>query len=156
MGKVFTKAGVAAAAAVLALGAASAFSATPAGATGVVMIRQANGHTDVYRDVVIKAIHGALYMTSADGKGTLVVHRASCSYQGELMVCFPTSVVLVQAGKTSPIDLRSGTIYVNRTGDPQQLVLSTTKVPPHSVMVSISTKRGTYVNLVGRIDKAVQ
>lgn len=137
----------------LALG---ALGAGPARAGGTVVIRQSDGHTNVYHDVAIKVIHGALFMTSADGKGTMVVHQAACSYQGDLMVCFPTAVTLVQAGRTSPITVRSGTIYVNSTDDAQQLPLSTTKVAPHSIMLSLSTKRGTFVSLVGQIDKVVK
>jgi hypothetical protein len=127
-----------------------------AGATGTVTIIQANGHKDVYDDVEIKVMHGALYLTSADAKGTIVIDRAACSYQGKLMVCLATGATLVQAGETSPLDFRHGTVYVNDTDDYQQLVLSTTKVPPHSVLVSFTTKRGTYLGLTGRIDKVVK
>jgi hypothetical protein len=125
-------------------------------ATGTLTIRQANGHTDVYDGVEIKVIHNALYMTSEDGKGTLVINRAACSYQGKVMVCFVTSAALVQAGETSPLDFQRGTLYVNLTGDPQPLVLTTTKIAPHSVLLSITTKKGTYVGLTGRIDKVVK
>ncbi|HEY2473352.1 MAG TPA: hypothetical protein VGI19_00990 [Candidatus Cybelea sp.] len=133
-----------------------ALGTVPAGATGTIMIRQNNGHTDRYSDVEIKVIHTALYLTSEDGKGTIVITRAACSYQGQLMVCFPKGGTLVQSGSTRPLDLRTGTIYVNSTDDPQQLVLSTTKVPPHSVLLSFTTERGTYVSLSGRIDKVVK
>ena len=149
------QAGMAALAIVL-TAAAFAFDPVPAGATGTVTIQQANGATNVYDDVVIKVIHSALYATSADGKGTLVINRAACFYQGALMVCLPTSATLVQSGQTSPLDFRKGTIYVNSTDDPQQLALSTTKVAPHSILLSFTTKRGTYVSLVGRIDKVVK
>jgi len=135
---------------------AAVFSTPAARAMGTVTIQQADGGTNVYHDVVIKIINGALFMTSADGKGTLVIHKAACSYQGELMVCFATSATLVQAGQTSPLDFKDGTVYVNTTGDSQQLSMSTTKVPPHSVLVSFTTKRGTYVSVSGRIDKTVK
>lgn len=135
---------------------ACAFGSTAARASGTVTIRQANGQTNVYHDVVIKVIHGALFMTSADGKGTLIIARAACSYQGDLMVCFATGATLVQAGETNPLDFRQGTLYVNSTDKPQPLLLSTTKVAPHSVLLSFTTKRGTYVNLSGRIDKVVK
>ena len=127
--------------------------AIPALAKGVVTIQQSDGTTNVYDDVSIQIIHNALYLTSADGKGTIVVNRAACSYQGALLVCLPTDMTLIQSGATNPIKLTTGTIYVNLTSDPQQLVLSTTKVPPHSVLVSFTTKRGTYVALSGRIDR---
>jgi hypothetical protein len=149
-------AGVRACAALLVSLAVCAFGTTAARAAGTVTIVQADGHTDVYHDVVIKVIHSALFMTSADGKGTLVINRAACSYQGELMVCLPTGATLVQAGQTSSLDFKKGTIYVNSTDDPQQLALSTAKVAPHSIVLSFTTKRGTYVSLSGRIDKVVK
>ena len=133
-----------------------AFGASPAGAAGTVLIRQSSGQTNVYHGVAIKVIRNVLYMTTSDGKGTLVISRAACSYQGELMICFATGATLVQAGKTSAIDFRRGTLYVNSTDDPQQMALSTTKVPPHSILLSFSTDRGTYVSLSGRIDKVVK
>ena len=130
--------------------------ATAAQAKGVVTIRQSDGETNVYKDVVIKVIHSALFMTSPDGKGTLVINRAACSYQGQLMVCLPTTATLVQSGTTSALDFENGTIYVNSTDDYQPLANSTTKLPPHSILLSFSTKRGTYVSLSGRIDKVVK
>jgi len=148
----------------VALGAAIAFVAAAiclfgspaASAMGTATIQQRNGHTDVYHDVVIKVIHNALYMTSADGRGTLVINRAACSYQGELLVCFATGATLVQSGQTSSLDFQRGTLYVNSTNDDQQLSLSTTKVPAHGILLSFSTKIGTYVSLSGTIDKVVK
>lgn len=127
-----------------------------AGATGTMTLVQPNGHTDVYDDVEIKIIHRALYLTSADAKGTIVIDRAACSYQGKLMVCLATGATLVQSGETSSLDFKRGTIYVNDTDDYQALVASTTKVAPHSVLVSFTTKRGTALALTGRIDKVVK
>lgn len=130
--------------------------AAPARATGTMTVRQADGSTNVYRDVEIKVIHGAMYVTSADGKGTLVIQRAACSYQGKVMVCFVTNAALVQAGNTSALDFQRGTLYVNSTDDSQPLPLTTTKIAPHGVLLSFTTKKGTYVGLNGRIDKVVK
>ncbi|MGZ3509915.1 MAG: hypothetical protein ACXVAC_16165 [Vulcanimicrobiaceae bacterium] len=133
-----------------------ALGAAPAGATGTITIRQNDGRVNAYNDVTINVIHGALFLTSEDGKGTLVIHRAACSYQGKLLTCFATSATLIQAGQTNPLDLKTGTVYLNSTDAPQPLVLSTAKVPAHSILLSLTTYRGTYVNLNGRIDKVVK
>ena len=125
-------------------------------AAGTVTIQQSDGTINNYSDVTIKIIHQSLYLTSADGKGTLIVNRAACSYQGQILVCLPTSVALVQSGATNPVDLATGTIYVNTTDTEQQLVLSSTKLPAHSVMLSITTKKGTYINSTGQIDQVVK
>jgi hypothetical protein len=143
-------------AALLALAVGAGLSETPARAMGTVTIQQANGTRSTYHDAVIKIIHNALYVTSADGKGTLVINRAACAYQGAVLVCFVTSATLVQAGKTSPLDFRNGTVYVNMTNDPQTLTRSTMKVPAKGIVSSFTTVRGTYVNLVGSIDKVVK
>jgi hypothetical protein len=149
------KAGAAALTAMLALAAAGVCTAG-AGATGTVIIRQSNGGTNTYTDAEIKIIHSALYVTSQDGKGTLVINRAACSYQGKVMVCLPTSATLVQSGETSPLDFKKGTVYLNDTDDFQPIPLTTTKVPPHSILLSFETKIGTYVSVSGRIDKVVK
>ncbi|HVN68699.1 MAG TPA: hypothetical protein VMU38_03470 [Candidatus Binatia bacterium] len=149
------RAGAAAIAAVLTL-LASAFAAVPARATGTITIVQSDGESNSYPEAVIKIIHSALYVTSADGKGTLVINKAACSYQGDLMVCFLTNATLVQAGKTSPLDFARGTVYLNLTDDPQPMAMTTKKVDPHSMLLSFTTKRGTYVSASGRIDKVVK
>jgi len=157
MNRQFSSWGCAAALSVLlAVTASVALTTATARATGTITIVQADGRTNVYDDVEIKVIHNALYMTSADGKGTLLINRAACNRQEKILVCYVTSATLVQAGETSPLDFKRGTLYVNSTDDPQTLVLSTTKIAPHSVILSITTKKGTSVNLSGRIDKVVK
>ena len=140
----------------LALIAAAAFGTTSARAMGTVTIVQSNGQTNVYHDAVIKVIRNALYVTSGDGKGTIVIDKAACSYQGEVMVCFVTHATLVQAGSASPLDFKTGTVYVNSTDDPQPLTLSSQKVPAHGILLSFTTQRGTYVSVTGGIDKVVK
>jgi len=133
------------------------FAASPmvVAAKGTMTIVHTDGDTNVYNDVAISVIHGALYMQSADAKGTMVIHRAACSYQEKIMVCLLTSATLIQGGETSALDFRRGTVYVNGTGDYQPLALSTTKVAPHSILLTFQTEKGTYVTLRGRIDKVV-
>jgi hypothetical protein len=143
-------------AAALTLVAAFAFGANPARAGGTATIAQIDGSIEKYDSVSVAIIHKNLFVTTHDGKGTLVIQRAACAYQGELMVCFPTAVTLVQASASKPLDLRSGTIYLNLTDSAQPLALSTTKVPAQSVLLSFTTKRGTYVSVSGRIDRVVK
>lgn len=133
----------------------SAFAA-PAVAMGTATVRQSDGDTDVYHNVQIKVLHNALYVTTADGKGTIVISQAACSYQGQLMVCFATHAALVQSGTTKALDLKKGTIYANNTDDPQPMTLTTAKVPPHSIVLSMETDAGTYISLNGRVDKVVK
>lgn len=140
----------------LALGVCLSAGNSSAAAAGTVSIRQYDGHTDVYNNVLVKVIHDVLYLTSPDGKGTLIIRRAACAFQGALLVCLPNSAVLVQAGQTSVLQLRNGTLYVNLTSAAQPLPLSTAKVPAGGILLSFTTKHGTYVSLSGRIDKMVK
>jgi len=130
----------------------SALLAAPARAEGVVRIQQPSGKVETYDDVKIQILHDALYVTSSDGKGTLIVTRAACSYQGEILVCFPLAVTLVQPGTTGALDLKRGTIYSNMTGENQRLPYSSTQLPPHGILLSFTTQRGTYINVNGVID----
>ncbi len=150
------RARVAICAGALALVAVFACGASPARAGGTAMIAQIDGSLDKYDNVSAAIIHKNLFVTTHDGRGTLVIQRAACAYQGQLMVCFPTAVTLVQAGGSKPLDLRDGTIYLNLTDSAQPLALSTTKVAAQSVLLSFTTKRGTYVSVSARLDKVVK
>jgi hypothetical protein len=142
--------------ALLAIVGSYCFASATASAQGTVIIVQSDGRVNTYDDVAIKIIHNSLYLTSADGKGTIVVTRAACSYQGDVLVCLPTTATLVQAGEARPVKLTTGTIYVNLTGAFQQLSFSSTKLAPHSLLFSVTTDRGTYVSVSGHIDKVAK
>lgn len=125
-------------------------------AEGTVRIQQANGGVQVYDNVKIQILHQTLNVTSSDGKGTLIIYRAACSYQGEIMACLPTGVTLVQGGDVSPIKIVSGTVYVNNTDGAQTLSLSTMQVPAHSIVMALKTGKGTYITMNGTIDKVAK
>jgi hypothetical protein len=128
--------------------------AVPAGATGTLRVQQSDGKVNVYPDVVIRLIsHKALTITSADGKGVLKIDQAACSYAGLLRSCLLYHMEWIQAGELHPIDLVRGTIYVNLTGQKQQLPLSSTQLPPNGVLLAFLTKRGTNVSMTGTIDE---
>ena len=152
----FPNARIAVCAGALALVTALASGVSTAGAAGTALIKQTDGSLDTYDNVSVAIVHKNLFVSTHDGKGTLVIQRAACAYQGELMVCFPTAVTLVQGGASKAVDLRNGTIYLNLTDQAQPLMLSTTKVPPHSMLLSFTTKLGTYVSVSGRIDRMVK
>jgi hypothetical protein len=125
-------------------------------ADGTARIQQADGSVVIYRNVKIQIVQKTLTMTSADGKGTLMIYRAACSYQGDIMACLPTGTTLVQGGSVTPIKLVSGTVYANLTDEPHSLSASTTKLPAHSILMALKTKRGTYITLSGSIDKVAK
>ncbi|MGA8533775.1 MAG: hypothetical protein WB615_06685 [Candidatus Tumulicola sp.] len=125
-------------------------------AEGTVRIQHADGSVDSYPHSKIRIIHNTLNISTADGKGTLVVYRAACSYQSEVMVCLPTGLTLIQSGEVEPLDLLTGTVYLNMTDSAQQLMYSTTQLPPKSILLAFKTKRGTYATMSGTIDKVTK
>jgi hypothetical protein len=141
----------------IALAVASTIVTSPgASAQGTIQIQHAGSQPDTYENVVIQVIHDTFNVTSADGKGTLIITRAACSYQGDVSVCLPTAVTLVQPDGTHALDLRSGTLYANTTSSPQKLPFSSTQIPPQGVIMSLQTRKGTFINLTGTIDKVVK
>jgi len=134
----------------------SALLPAPASAIGTISIQRYNGTKDTYGDVEIKIFAGSLFLTSEDGHGTIVVTRAACSYQGQLMVCLPTTAALVQEGESDALNLKTGTIYYNYTNESQQLASSSAKVPANSILVALTLKDGTYIDVRGRVDEVIE
>lgn len=144
------------AAAIFALAASVAVTATPALATGTLTIQKNGSAAKTYTEVEIRVLYGALFLTSEDGKGTLVFPKAACSYQGKIFVCYVTGATLVQEGEATPLDLKTGTVYFNSTSEPQQLSSSTRKIPPNGILLAVTTERGTYIGLTGLMDQVVK
>jgi hypothetical protein len=124
----------------------------PALADGTLRSQESTGTVRVYPHVSIRVVDRTLRITSHDGKGTLVINQAACSYVGALERCFPLKVSLVQGGITKSIDLKNGTIYVNLTREHQQMPLSSQQLPAHGILLSLNTQRGTYVTMTGTVD----
>jgi hypothetical protein len=125
---------------------------TLAQATGTARVQQSTGKVRYYYNVVIDVTTHSLRLTSADGKGTLIINRAACAYDGYLQKCTPQSVYLKQNGATRPIDIKSGTVWVNLTKSDHTMSLSSTTLPPRGILMTMETRIGTYVTLNGKID----
>ena len=130
--------------------------AAGARAQGTITIQHVNKDAETYERVAIKVIHNTLNVTSEDGQGTLIVTQAACAYQGEIKVCLPTAVTLVQDGGAHALDLLRGTLYVNMTDSMQRLPHSSQQIPPRGIVMSLLSGKGTYINLVGKIDKVTK
>ena len=124
-------------------------------AKGVVRVQQSNGSVKNY-DVSIRVVHRSLRIMTSDGKGTLIIDHAACSYVGELQRCLLYGAKLQQNGETRPIDIDTGTVYVNLTNTKQQLPFSSTQIDPQGILLTMRTKIGTYVSMHGRIDEWVR
>jgi hypothetical protein len=130
--------------------------ASGASAQGTITIQHSGQSAETYERVAVKVIHNTLNVTSEDGKGTLIVTQAACFYQKELFVCLPTAITLVNPGSVHALDLHRGTIYSNMTDGMLTLPHSTTQIPPRGIVMSLLSGKGTYINLVGKIDKVIK
>ena len=124
-----------------------------AGATGTVHVQQSDGSMQAYPNATIRVSNKTLRITTADKKGTLVIDKAACSFIGAVMRCLPYNMTLDQGGGATPLDFQRGTVYLNPTGDKQPLPLTSKQLPPHGIMLSLTTKIGTIVNVTGTIDQ---
>jgi hypothetical protein len=136
-------------AAFIALAAASVTAG--ASAHGSVRVQQADGRVDHYENVGLLLDGDTLRITSPDRVGTLLVHRAACSWLGGLQRCLPYALVLSQHGD-HPIGFSRGTLYLNLTDSPHALPYSSKVVEPHSILALLKTERGTYISVSGRLD----
>lgn len=124
-----------------------------AGATGTAIIAHPDGSKSTYTNVRIAIWNESMALTSSDGKGTVVIGKASCTKIGELVKCIPWDATLFQNGNKVHIALQSGTVWLNPSATYQALSDSSTQLPPHGVMMAVRTKRGTYVTLTGVVDE---
>jgi hypothetical protein len=126
--------------------------ASVADAKGTVRVEQSDGTTQVYPNVSLRVVNHTLRITTQDGKGTLVVTRAACSFEGDLMRCLPYELHLEQDGVESALDFQQGTLYYNKTNTNQQLSASSTQVPPNGILGLLRTKKGTIIAISGVVD----
>jgi hypothetical protein len=129
-----------------------------AGATGLVRVQQSDGSVQDYPNATIRYTPEAktLSITTADGKGTLRIDQAACSYIGELYRCLLTRLSLTQNGQTHPLDFESGTVYANTTPAKLQLPLSSQSIPAHGILMALRTKAGTFISLTGTVDSGLK
>jgi hypothetical protein len=132
-------------------------STTYAGASGTARIEQPDGSVKTYDAVHIR-VQGnqRLLITSSDGKGTLVVNKASCTAIASLLRCLAYSAELDQNGLVLPIALQTGTVWLNLSGAIHQLPFSSTQLATRGVLMALDTKRGTHVALTGTLDEVTK
>jgi len=129
-----------------------ALASAPAGATGTVGIQFPDGATKTYTNVRIDIVRESMAITSADGKGKLIIGKAACTKVGEQLHCLLYDATLQQFGHSLHIPLKNGIVWLNPTTATQQLAMSSTQLPAHGVMLTLESKKGTIVSLTGTVD----
>jgi hypothetical protein len=123
---------------------------TVAGAKGVSIIQKAGKDPERYPGVGITLIKNtSLTVTSPDGKDKLIM-------VGALQRCLVSGVSLQKNGQTKPLDLESGTVYVNLTNSNQPMSHTSSRLPPKGVLIALKTRIGTYITVDGVIDGDVK
>jgi len=123
-----------------------------ADAKGTVSIQESGGPNRTYEDVTLVVMNKALYLTTADKKGTLIISDAACTLVEKLLRCLPYAASLKQNGKTKPIKISSGSIYFNTTDEVQTLKYPSMELPAKGVRGVVRTNIGSYVSISGRLD----
>lgn len=129
------------------------FACVPAAATGTVLIQQKDGTTKTYDDVLVRIRNAQLAVTTADGEGTLVIGKDACVGVGKLLKCLPYDATLYQNGGKFHIPLKGGTVWLNPTNSKQPLPFSGAGLAPHGILVSVTSRKDTYLSLTGTIDE---
>jgi hypothetical protein len=140
----------------IALGFAFILLTCAAKATGTATVQQSDGTIKVYKNVVIAIRDQQMEVTTSDGVGTLVIGKAACTKVAELVECLPYDATLYQGGHKVRIMLKSGTVWLNPTTSSQPLSMTSARIGPRGVLVSATTKRGTYFSLTGTVDRVTK
>lgn len=135
---------------------AFASSGTAAYATATVGVHNEDGSSQTYSNVSVKIVNQALNLTTSDGKGTLIIKKAACSYAGEIQVCLPYTLTIVQSGASHALDFERGTVYLNLSDSVQTLPQSSMQIPVRGIVMSLKTKIGTIINMTGTIDQVTK
>jgi hypothetical protein len=125
-------------------------------ASGIARVQHVDGKVEIYQvNIRIEKMNElkTMRISTTDGKGTLIIKQAACSAAGEIIRCYPYDIELDQEGSVKPINLSSGTLYVNKTDTAQMMPHSTAHIAPHSILLTLRTKLGTYINVDGQIDR---
>lgn len=123
-------------------------------ANGTVLIQQKDGSVRTYQDVAIRIRNEELAVTTAAGDGTLVIGKDACEAVGRLLKCLPYDATLYQNGGKFRIPIKpGGTVWLNPTSSKQPLPHSGAGLAAHGVLLSVTSKKGTYVSLTGTIDE---
>jgi hypothetical protein len=137
---------------------AAGFTPAPAHAAGILRLQKVDGSVRVYDPVALKYTKATgLVVTTRSGRDALIIKDAACSYVGDaIMRCLLDQASYEKNGTMNVLEFDSGTLYYNRSTSLQHLPRSTQGIPPKGVVVSIRSKRGTYISLTGTIDKELQ
>ncbi|HMD02485.1 MAG TPA: hypothetical protein VKG44_05910 [Candidatus Baltobacteraceae bacterium] len=123
-----------------------------ADAHGTTRVQLKDGKVTYYSEVRFTVAGRALTLSSPDGKGSLRIAIVNCVQTGQLHRCEPGGAEYRQNGEVRGLEITSGTLYFNTTGQLQTLTHSSMQIPPYGVMLAFHTAHGTYVTSTASLD----
>jgi hypothetical protein len=126
--------------------------ATAAGATGTTRVTQKDGKVQEYPGTRFTVAGHALTLVSPDGKGALRIAIVNCVKTGEIHRCEPGGAEYLENGQIRALDITSGSLYFNTTGEKQTMSYSSTQIPPYGVIMTVQTAKGTFISATASID----
>jgi hypothetical protein len=140
----------------LAVGLLTATAIAPALAKGEVTVEHKNGDTNTYSGVEISNAPNVLYLKSQDSDTTLMITKNECTKEGELLVCNKARAGVDTHGVIEELDVAQIVLFINPTQTPQPIKGSKVTMSPNTVLLEMSTKKGSYITALGKIDSSTR
>lgn len=130
----------------------AALSPLPVLAKGEVTVEHDNGDTDTYSEVEFLNAPEILYFKAQEGDSMLLVTKNECQKEGELLVCDKARAGVDTNGVIEELDVTQIILFINPTASRQPVKGSKVTMGPGTVLLEMTTEKGSYITAIGRID----
>ncbi len=128
----------------------------PALAKGEVTVEHDNGDTDTYSEVEFFNAPDILYFKTKEGETTLLITKNECTKEGELLVCSQARAGVDTNGVIEEFDVTQIVLFINPTATRQPVKGSKVTMGPNTVLLEMTTKKGSYITAIGKIDSSAR
>ncbi len=124
----------------------------PALAAGEVTVEDGDGNVQTYTDVEIISTPDVVYFRSSEGGTTLQIVKNNCDREGQLLVCNKAQAGVNTDGVVEQLDVNQIVLFINPTTAQQPISGSKVVMGPNTVLLEMTTAKGTYISGLGKID----
>lgn len=121
-------------------------------AKGEMSVEYPDGETDIYEEMQIFHTPDTLYLKDASGINTVVISKAECTKEGQLLYCDRAKVFLENYGVSEEIVFTQLALFINETSSRQEIQGSRLVLKPKTILLEGVTKKGTFITAFGKID----
>lgn len=125
---------------------------TSAFAKGEINVEHSDGTLETYSGVVISNTADILYFEDPDTGTILMVSKKGCNPEGELLVCKEARMGVDTHGVIEELSVKQIFLFINPTQKAQPIKNSEVTLSPGTVLLEVSTNKGSYVTGLGKID----